>query len=269
MEEFYWNFRQVRFRGIKWVPEKYDRMMVLVHGIGEHIGRYDHVAEFFTARGYVVVGIDHYGHGKTDGKKGDSKGFEFMFDYLEHFLMEMQSEYQKNTVMYGHSMGGGLLTGFLLKRQPQLDAAIISAPALIIATKPGPFLKGLLRVLNKLAPHFRIPQGLEIDKISHDRGAVEKFRKDPLRHGKISFRLAYDMISNGDFCMENADLLRVRSLLIHGDADEFTAVTGSRLFASRAPVNLLTYQEWPGLYHEMHNEYESAMVLQFIADWLA
>lgn len=268
MEEFYWNFREVRFRGLKWVPEKYDRMMVIIHGIGEHIGRYEHVAEFFIARGFLVLGIDHYGHGKTDGRKGDSKGFELMFDYLEHFLHEMQVNYQKDTVMYGHSMGGGLLTGFLLKRQPQLKQAVISAPALIIATKPGSFLRGLLRVLNKLVPHVRIPQGLEIDKISHDPAVVDKFRKDPLRHGKISFRLAHDMIRNGEFCLEHPSLLRVRSLLIHGDADEFTAVEGSRIFASRAPADLLTYREWPGLYHEMHNEYDSAVVLQFIADWL-
>lgn len=268
MEEFYWSFQQTKFRGVKWVPEQYDRVMILVHGIGEHIERYDHVAAFFMKQRFLVIGIDHYGHGKSDGLKGASKGFEFMFDYLQDFLKYVNDLYAKPQVMYGHSMGGGVLTGFLLKRQPQLASAIISAPALIIASKPGAVLRGLLKVLNLLVPHIRIPQGLPIEKISHDPAAVEKFRNDPLRHGKLSFRLAHDMIENGHWCLQHADLLKVRTLLIHGNADEFTSVDGSRLFAARAPAGMLTYKEWEGMYHEMHNEIESATVLQFIGAWL-
>jgi acylglycerol lipase len=268
MEEFYWSFQQTKFRGLKWVPAHFDRVMIIVHGIGEHIGRYEQVAAFFMEQGFAVVGIDHYGHGKSDGRKGASKGFEFMFSYLQDFLTYAAELYAKPLVMYGHSMGGGVLTGFLLKKQPQLAAAIISAPALIIASKPGVLLRGLLKVLNVLVPHIRIPQGLPLEKISHNPAAVEKFRNDPLRHGKLSFRLAHDMIENGQWCLQHANLLNVRTLLIHGNADEFTAVEGSRLFAERAPAGMLTYQEWEGMYHEMHNEIESAKVLQFISSWL-
>jgi acylglycerol lipase len=268
MKEFYWTYQQTKFRGINWIPVKFDKVMVIVHGIGEHIGRYDHVAAFFMERGYAVAGIDHYGHGKTDGPRGASLGFEFMFDYLDEFLSHVKTQFGKPVVMYGHSMGGGVLTGFLLKRQPELLAAVISAPALIIAMRPGAFLKGSLKLLTRLAPNVRVGQGLAIEKISHNPAAVEKFKKDPLRHDRLSFRLANDMIQNGSWCLQHADQLRTKSLLIHGNADEFTAVEGSRLFAERAPKELLTYKEWDNLYHEMHNEPESKEVLLFVYQWL-
>lgn len=240
----------------------------MVHGIGEHVGRYSHVAEYFMQQGYAVTGIDHYGHGKSDGRRGASRGMAFTFDYLQAFVAHVKDLYGKPVLMYGHSMGGGILTGFLLQRQPQLLAAVISAPALIIGMRPGPLLKGLLRVLSALAPNLLIKQGLDINKISHDPDAVQLFLRDPLRHDKLSLRLANDMIRNGAWCLEHAQALTTRSLLIHGDADAFTALEGSRLFVRRAPATLLTYKEWPGSYHELHNEYNKDEVLQFICQWL-
>ena len=268
MKEFYWSYEQKKFRGINWIPERFDKVMIIVHGIGEHIERYDHVAAFFMKQGFAITGIDHYGHGKSDGPRGASKGFEFMFDYLQEFLLHVKKEFNKQVIMFGHSMGGGVLTGFLLKRQPELMAAVISAPALIIGTRPGPALKGILKVITSIAPNIRIPQGLDINKISHDKTVVEKFRKDPLRHGKLSFKLANDMIQNGSWCLKHAKDLHVKTLLIHGNADEFTAVEGSRQFAESAPSQLITFKEWDNLYHEMHNEPEGKEVLSYIANWL-
>ncbi|PSL46222.1 alpha-beta hydrolase superfamily lysophospholipase [Chitinophaga niastensis] len=269
MNEFYWSYQQTRFYGINWIPANFNRVMIIVHGIGEHTGRYDHVAEFFMQEGFAVIGIDHYGHGKSDGKRGASRGFEFMFDYLQAFLLHVKELYGKPVVMYGHSMGGGVLTGFLLRRNPALQAAVISAPALIVAMRPGAFFKGLLKTAAALLPDLRVKQGLDINKISHDKAAVEKFLHDPLRHDEMSLRLASDMIQNGAWCLLHAADLKVRSLLMHGGADEFTAVEGSRLFAQRAPAKLLTYREWDGMYHEIHNESNNRDVLVFMAGWLS
>ncbi|CAL1517510.1 Monoacylglycerol lipase [Chitinophaga sp. MM2321] len=269
MNDFYWSAQHTRFHGINWIPDNFSRVMIIVHGIGEDVGRYDHVAKFFSGQGFAVTGIDHYGHGKSDGKRGASPGFEFMFDYLQDYLDHVKELYDKPVVMYGHSMGGGVLTGFLLKREPAIQAAVISAPALIVGRRPGALLRGLLRFLSGVLPDVRINQGLDINKISHDKEAVEKFRRNPLRHDKLSLRLANDMIRNGAWCLLHAGELQIRSLLIHGSADEFTAVEGSRLFAERAPASLLSYQEWEGDYHELHNEVNRKEVLLFIAGWLS
>ena len=265
---FYWTTRHTRFHGLEWIPGQYSHVMIIVHGIGEHIGRYDAVAAYFADKGFAVTGIDHYGHGRSDGDRGASKGLQFTMDYLGDYLRYVQEQYGKPVVMYGHSMGGGMLAGFLLRKQPAIEAAVLSAPALIVARRPGALLRGFLRVAAAVLPNLRISQGLDITKISHDTREVEKFRADPLRHGKMSLRLANDMIQNGLWCLRHAKQLHVPALLIHGNADELTAVEGSRLFAERAPQNLLTYKEWLGDYHELHNELNNKDVLFYVNKWL-
>lgn len=269
MEDFYWSYQQTRFHGVRWLPGTYNRVMILIHGVGEHIARYDHVAAFFEQQGFAVVGIDHYGHGKSDGKKGASKGYEWTFDYLAAFLEEIRTTYQLPVVMYGHSMGGGILMSFLLKREPAIQAAIVSAPALIVGRNPGAILRRILKLLSGISPNFRINQGLDINKISHDQSAITKFEHDPLRHDKLSLRLANDMIQYGRWAIAHAAELKIPTLLIHGTEDAFTAIHGSRSFAAKAPQQWLTYHEWEHMYHELHNEPANREILSFIAGWLS
>lgn len=267
--DFHWEFAGARFHGMQWRPEKFSSIFVIIHGIGEHIGRYAHVADFFSKEGYLVTGIDHYGHGKSDGKPGASKTLEEIFDYLHAFIQHIQHVYRMPVVLYGHSMGGGILTGYLLRRQPDVKAAIISAPALIVARKPNAFLRGVLGIGAALFPQWRLKQGLDIQKISHDPAEVEKFRQDPLRHDQASLRLLHLLVANGLWCLRHAHRLQVPALVMHGNADEFTSVEGSRRFVLSAPPNLVTYKEWSGFYHEMHNEPEKLQVLQYMAGWLS
>ncbi len=134
--DFTWEYKGRNFHGITWQPARFDRIMVIIHGIGEHVERYAPLAEFFNEEGYLVTGIDHYGHGKSDGKRGDALELEEIFDYLEAFLQYTWDTHPGPMVLYGHSMGGGLLTGLLLHRHPDVQAAVISAPALILPQSP-------------------------------------------------------------------------------------------------------------------------------------
>lgn len=267
--DFNWEFNGRRFHGITWQPEHYDRVMVVIHGIGEHVERYAPLAEFFNKEGYLVTGIDHYGHGKSDGKRGDTLKLEEIFDYLEAFLQFTWDAHPAPMVLYGHSMGGGLLTGLLLRRQPDVQAAVISAPALLLPQKPNAFLRGILKTGASLLPHLRVKTPLDIQKISHDANEVAKFESDPLRHPFASLRLMHILVSNGLWCLRHADRLQIPSLLMHGNADSFTSVDGSRRFAEMAPKKLITYKEWDGLYHEMHNEPQRPEIFQFMAGWLS
>lgn len=267
-ENFTWKYDELKFGGIEWSVSNPNKIMVVVHGIGEHMDRYDALAKYFNQQSYHVMGIDHYGHGKSDGKRGASKGFEFYFDYLSAFLDHIQQKYNKPIILYGHSMGGGIVTGFVLKRSSLIDAAIITSPALLTYRKVPKYLLNVLAVLNRLVPNLRVEQGLDLQKISHDVAVIEAVKKDVLNHSKMSVRLAYSMVINGLWCIEHAQQLKIPALLIHGDADEFTSVEGSRLFAERAPNQLLTYREWPGGFHELHNEPNKKEVMEFIALWL-
>ncbi|HMG09674.1 MAG TPA: lysophospholipase [Mucilaginibacter sp.] len=251
--DFKWSYQGVNFAGKTWSPKISDQVVVIVHGIGEHVGRYAHVANFLNSNGYAVTGIDLYGHGLSDGPRGGSKGIEFAFDYLSAFLNHVRITYQKPVVLYGHSMGGGLVTGLVLKRRPAINGVIISSPALLI---PGitRISKLIFGILNTFLANFRVSKGLDMNKLTHSREVIDAFKKDKLNHDRMSIRLAYEMIKNGQWCVENAGQLSIPALLMHGSDDAFTSVTGSRIFAKQAPKHLITFKEWPGGYHELHNE---------------
>jgi len=267
MKEFNWSYLGTRFSGRSWLPANFKAIVILIHGIGEHTGRYAHVAAHFNHEGFGIIGIDHYGHGKSEGKRGASQGYEYAFDYLDSFLEHVQWLHDKPVLLYGHSMGGGMAMGYILKRKPRIKGAIISSPAFIVSRDPGPFLRGLLHVLYKLAPGLRIPQGLDLNKISRNKSVAKAFLKDGLNHGLMSIQLAYEMIENGKWCLAHAHELATPVLLIHGDADEFTSVKGSRYFAGHAPAEYLSYREWKGGYHELHNDPEQEEVLDALTSW--
>lgn len=267
MKEFNWSYLGTRFSGRSWLPANFKAVIILIHGIGEHTGRYAHVAAHFNREGFGVIGIDHYGHGKSEGKRGASQGFEYAFDYLGSFLEHVQSLYDKPVLLYGHSMGGGMAMGFILRRRPAVKGAIISSPAFIVSRDPGPFLRRLLHLLYKLTPGLRIPQGLDLNKISRNKSVAKAFLKDRLNHGLMSIQLAYEMIENGAWCLAHAHELALPVILIHGDADEFTSVEGSRRFAGHAPAEYLSYREWKGGYHELHNDPGQEEVLDTLTGW--
>ncbi|PZF74551.1 alpha/beta hydrolase [Taibaiella soli] len=269
MNTFQWFFKGVRLAGSTWEPETIDRVIIIVHGIGEHMGRYDYLARHFIKQNYLVTGLDQYGHGNSEGKRGTTKGFDFYFDCLDAFIHYVKEEWGKPVVVYGHSMGGGILAGYLLKRQPQLLAAVLSAPALILASEPSLLLTKTVGVLSKLAPDYRISQGVDLNKISHLPEVVSSFKNDPLHFDKVSLQLAYEMVQNGKWCIGHANLLQIPTLLIHGDADEFTSIKGSDQFAANAPKQFISYKKWPGAFHELHAEPDRDEFLGFVEGWLS
>lgn len=241
-------------------------MVIIVHGLGEHTGRYSWLAEQLNKSHLGVIGVDHYGHGRSDGNRGASLGSQMTEEYLHAFLTFVRFTYPCRQILYGHSMGGNLVAGLLLRRMPYLKGAILSSPALAIPSMTAA-KRRLLRVLYTLLPDIRIAQGLDIRKLSHDEQVVREFCSDPLNHDRMSIRLAWDMYTNGLWCQEHARFLAVPVLLYHGAADKFTGIEGSRIFAANAPNELMTYLEWPGGYHELHNEPFKNEVVATITEW--
>jgi acylglycerol lipase len=267
MDKFSWSYQKVRFTGTAWLPLHFELVVVIVHGHGEHTGRYRKVAEFLNKEGYAVIGLDQYGHGRSDGARGASKGMEFCFNYLAAFLEFLQLTYQKKLVLYGQCMGGSIVSGFVLKRQPVIEGVIISSPALLFPNM-SVIKRTVVKVASMIVPDLRIKQRVKPDRLTHDSGVIVAFKKDVLNHSLMSIRLVWDMIRNGEWCIASAERLNTPALLIHGSEDAFTSVTGSRRFASVAPAGLITYREWPGAYHELHNEGEKGEVLALVSTWI-
>lgn len=254
----------------EWRPEVPIRAAVaLVHGLGEHCGRYEHVAGAFNQAGIGVVALDLRGHGKTPGIRGHAPSYDVIMDDIQHLLQETAQRYPgKPCFLYGHSMGGNLVLYYTLKRKPAITGVISTSPGLAVATPIPPVKNAMARLMHDLWPSFTLDNGLDLSGLSHDPEVAKKYSADPLVHGKISARLAVDMIDAGVWIREHAAEFPLPLLLLQGDSDRLVSPPATREFAEKAPANLLTFQMWKNGYHELHNEPEKDQVINVMIGWM-
>ncbi len=242
--------------------------ITLVHGMGEHIERYDHVAEILTAEGYAMLGYDHRGHGKSEGNRGHIPSYEQFLDDVAQTVSQTKDLFPDvPQFIYGHSMGGCLVANYLIKRQPDLKAAVLSAPYFRLTT-PAPSLKvSFGRLTQNLVPKLTLPTGLNADHISRDKEEVRKYVNDPLVHDKISAKMGISVVDAGEYAIAHSGKIKVPTLVLHGSGDKITDSKASVAFAKNAgpEVHIKLHD---GLYHEIHNEPEKPAVFKDIIDWL-
>ena len=241
--------------------------IILVHGLGEHVMRYSGWAGKFNASGIGFAGVDLPGHGKSDGKKGHIKNYGITGEMLDILLSEYRKTYNGLPVfLYGHSLGGGIVLEYLLKKSPEVKGAVVTSPWLRLAFEPSKAKVALAGFLRHIFPSLVQPTGLVTEHLSHDFSVVEKYINDPLVHGKISTALFYNTVSAGAYILSNADKLKVPVLLLHGSDDKITSPDGSREIAAKS--DLITFRLWEGGYHELHNEPFNEEVFSFILNWI-
>ncbi len=269
METLEWNNAQgLRIHACHWPAEQPRAALTLVHGIGEHIGRYDHLARWYAARGVAVLGYDHQGFGQSAGLRGHAKNLNAVLDDIGQALAETRRRYPGLPhFLYGHSLGGNLALNYLLRRRPDLTGVVATAPWVRLAF-PAPLLKVLAgRLLYRILPTLRLPNGLAVPFISHDPAVVEAYQKDPLVHDRLSLAAGIDFLDAAIWLDRYAGPTPLPLLLQHGADDRLTSPAGTRDLAGRlsGPV---VFREWPGLYHEIHNEPEKAAVFAYTLAWM-
>ncbi|WP_283148698.1 alpha/beta hydrolase [Silvimonas soli] len=244
------------------------RAVLIVHGLGEHMGRYQHMADWFNQRGYSVRGYDHYGHGHSPGPRGSITDNNMLLDDLRTQFHDYQSELGYSPILLGHSMGGLVAAAAVTTGWVQPRALVLSSPAL--RTWISPSVQLLAHVLALTVPDIPLWQRLPNHKLSHDPQVTPTFLADPLRHGRMTPRLAYFLMRGGREVLAKAACLQIPTLLLVAGEDELVDPSGSRDFAAAAPPSLVTLHEFPGLYHELFNEAEPARseVLNELAIWL-
>ena len=227
--EFSWQSQDgLQFFGQEWRPEGGARAVVaLIHGLGEHSGRYQHVADYFTQHGLGVVALDHRGHGRTGGKRGHGS-YDAILDDIQHLIQEAEKRYPGlPVILYGHSLGGALVLYYALKRRPQVKGVISTAPGLIPANASGGQI-ALAKIMSAIAPGFQIDNGLDVSGLSHDPETARAYTADPLVHPKISARLGLDLMQNGQWVIEHAAEFPLPLLLLQGSADRLVNPAGAR-----------------------------------------
>lgn len=255
----------------EWEPEEeraIPAVIALVHGMGEHIGRYRHVAEMFTGAGYAVFGFDQVGHGMTEGKRGHTKSYPALLDGVDAMLAEVKQRFPAAPVfLYGHSMGGNVALNYVLRRKPAIAGAIVTGPWLRLAFNPPPLQLIVARVVNRLFPAYTNDRPMVGDHLTSDPVMVKRYQEDPLGHGAITARFFLSVQSAGLWALKHAGAWRVPLLLMHGGSDKVTSILASRQFADSAG-SACTFMEWPGLKHELHNELDREEVFDVMRDWL-
>ncbi len=249
--------------------------VLIVHGLGEHIGRYDHVAAQLLRCGRNVVGYDQRGHGTSDGKRGRLKHSDDLLRDLAVVIDAVRARHPGPLVLLGHSMGGlvaaRMVAGGLESPPPawhrKVDALVLSSPALDAGL--GGAQRAQLKVLGWLAPNLAVGNGLEPEWLSRDPAVVKAYRDDPLVHDRVTSKLVRFIVDGGEFVRAHAAQWRVPTLLLYAGSDRCVAPAGSAAFAAAALASVVTAKAFAPLFHEIFNEPEQAQVFAVLAGWLS
>ncbi len=250
------------------VPPEPRAVIGIVHGLGEHHGRYDAIAAQFSAEGFAVYKYDHPGHGKSDGARGHAASYNLLLAGLERFLDHIgHSHPDLPILLWGHSMGGGIVINYLLRDGSDVVGTVATAPFLSLPTAPPKMQMLMGRVMNRIYPSLTQTNGIDTKYLSRDPAEVKKYEDDPLVHPLISVRLAIELFAAGDWALDHANELSKPLLIMHGTQDRLTSHRGSRQFAERAGEGC-TYLEYADAYHELHFDIIRDEVLQTMLEWM-
>lgn len=243
--------------------------VLLLHGLGEHSGRYEAVAAEFTQRGFAVYAPDHMGHGESPGKRVFVEDFDdFLPAVRELRALIAETHPEVPCFLLGHSMGGLLAARLLLDDQDHYRGAVLSGPAFAAGQPPSALLLFVGRLIGRLAPGAGL-MALDVEAISRDPKVVAAYNNDPLvNHGKVSAGLAVAIFDTMERVNAGAGSIHIPLLVMHGDADTLAAPEGSQKFVEAVAADDKTLTRLPGLYHEIFNEPEGASVIAACADWI-
>ena len=240
--------------------------IVLMHGLGEHCGRYAHVARFFNDCGYSVRTYDHRGHGRSGGARGDVPDADALLRDAHIAIDDFAQNLATPPLLLGHSMGGLFAAYYATRAISPLGGLILSSPALGISLSGAQKL--LLQILRALAPGLGIPNGLDSKYLSHRQEVVDAYDSDPLVHPKISARLLRAMLTAIENSQAQASTLGIKTLLVVAGDDHLVDASGSDAFHTKLAPGVGTMHRYPGYYHELFNETEAGRVFDDVRAWL-
>lgn len=247
--------------------ENPEGVILLVHGIGEHVRRYRHWADLFRKENFAFAALDLPGHGKSDGGRGKVKRYSDVYELIDLLLKTGSRTFPGVPVyLYGHSMGGGIVLDYALRFQPRVKGVIATSPWLKLAFEPPKSKVILSKIAKSLMPGLVQPSGLKTGHLSHDRSVIDVYNSDTLVHDKISVAYFIGVSNSARFALEHAPELKLPLLMVHGSDDQICSPDGSREFASRTPRAELKI--WEGGYHELHNEPFREEVFRYILNWI-
>ena len=268
-QEFGFNLLNTQFYGQYFTPSTIKGAVILVHGMGEHSGRYtEFVIPKLVEQNLAVITYDQFGHGKTSGKKGHNPSFDAVLDSLSKVIEKARETFgDLPTFLYGHSMGGNVIINYILRRQHNFKGVIATSPLLRLAFEPPKWKLFVGKIIQKIAPSVTMPSELDANSISRDPIEVKKYIDDTLVHDKISPNYSLTFFESGKWAIKNANKLQVPLLIVHGTGDKITDHKASKEFVDNTNGKA-TLKLFDDGYHELHNDLEKEKFIKSINDWI-
>ncbi len=237
-------------------------VVLLVHGLSEHSGRYEHVGEWLAAAGLEVHAYDHRGFGGSGGRRGDVPRWSLLLDDLEQRLAAVRRP-GLPVALYGHSMGGLICVEYAESPRPQPDALVVSSPALD-SSHPR-YLHWLAAVVGRIVPWLSVPGGDDFSVLSQDPAVGAAFAHDPLVVNRATARFGREVFGAQRRTRRRLPRIHVPTLVMHGDSDRLVPPSASAALGRLAGV---TRRVYPGLRHELHNEPDGRQIVADVVAWL-
>ena len=253
----------------RWAVPQPRAVCLLVHGIAEHSGRYQHLAQALAAQGFSVWALDHRGHGRSEGLRGDCRSLEEFVEDVRLLAQQARIGTQRlPLLLVGHSLGGLIALSFCARYPEEVRAVAVSSPALKLTHETPPWKVSLVTATSYVLPTFPFQNGVNPKNLCRDPQVVEAYIKDPLVRHVLTARCA---VALRDAMRESLDLarqLKVPCLILQAGADEVCDPQTAVEFSRRADGNGITFRRYDGLYHELFNEPQRARVIGDLCQWL-
>jgi acylglycerol lipase len=270
----HYEFETAAFDGLNlyfqcWQAEQNQKGVIcLVHGLGEHSGRYTQWADLLNQAGYTILTCDLRGHGKSGGQRGHVSSFDDYLKDTDSLLDEAQKRYPGLAkFLYGHSLGGIIVSYYVLSRKPHLNGVIVTALSNKTPLQEQKLKVALSQFLGTFVPTVTLSSGLIPATISKDPDVVKRYINDPLVHNQVSLGWGKSALNVISWIDKHASEWTLPVLFMHGEKDQLGYAEGSREFAAKINGDC-TLKIWSGLYHEIHNEPEKVEVFEYLRNWL-
>ena len=253
----------------EWLPnQKAEKNVFIIHGLGEHSGRYEDFAKNLTQKNIGVFCIDLIGHGKSNGKRGHIKSFEDYINAVENGMIYIRKKFLDTPIiLFGHSLGGLICLKFLLDRESkEIEKAIVSSPWIETALKIPKHLLFIHKIFQKITPRLQLSNNLITSHLSKNQKIVNDYESDILVHDKITLNLFSEILTTIEDVLKRSSRIKVQTFIYHGKNDKIISYKGTEKIANSIPNNKFIL--FDNIYHEPHNDIEKDVIYKEINDFI-
>lgn len=270
INEYQWKSNGKNIYGASWIPmDDPVAVIIFLHGLGEHIRRYDQWFEGFCAQGYGIVTADHHGHGHSEGKRGHFESYCEPMAFTDLLFEKADQIFGKRPkILYGHSMGGNIALNYILRKAPRIKGGILSAPWIQLMNPPSKLANSAAGVLRHIYPSYALRSGIKRSQLTMNENELEKYDKDNLIHGRITINTYFELHRASQFATDHMHNLNIPLLILHGKADPIADFNGSLMLERKSP-KMVTLRLFDNFLHEIHKEVDNHRAFSTIQEWLS